>query len=202
MSEHVNDLLNAYFDGELKGRKLQSVQEHLAECDACRAELETLQGLSALLQEAPAAEFASHERFVSQVNLRLPERRTNPTRGRLIEAGWWMVPVGLLMAWIFVSTAALVSDAVTAASTFGLLDTAGTLLAAPPPDSAVWSARLGQFGLLEGESLRWAETTESFTRNVLPQFIWQVSIAFLYLTWIAIWWARQRRREPVPLLEG
>lgn len=202
MSEHVTEWLNAYHDGELKGRRLQRVQEHLAECDACRAELESLQGLSALLQEAPEAEFASHERFVSQVNLRLPERRPMPTRGRLIEAGWWMIPVGLLMAWIFVSTAVLVSDAVTAAHNLGLLDTSGALLAADPSDSAVWTSRLGQFGLLEGESLRWAETAESFTRNVLPQFIWQVAIAILYLTWIAIWWARQRRGEPVPLLEG
>jgi hypothetical protein len=202
MSEHVIEWLGAYLDGELKGGKLQRVQEHLAECDACRAELESLRGLSALLQEAPAAEFASQERFVSQVNLRLHERRTMPTRGRLIEAGWWMAPVGLLMAWIFVSTAVLVSDAVTAAHNFGLLDTSGTLLAMDPSDSAVWASRLGQFGLLEGESLRLAETAESFTRNVLPQFIWQVSIALLYLAWIAIWWARQRRREPLPLLEG
>jgi hypothetical protein len=119
MSEHVIEWLNAHLDGELKGRKLQRVQEHLAECDACRAELESLQGLSALLQEAPAAEFASQERFVSQVNLRLPERRTKQTRGRLIEAGWWMAPVGLLMAWIFISTAVLVSDAVTAAHNLG-----------------------------------------------------------------------------------
>jgi hypothetical protein len=202
MSEHVSEWLNAHLDGELKGRKLQRVQEHLAECDACRAELESLQGLSALLQEAPAAELASHERFVSQVNLRLPERRTTQSGGRLIEAGWWMIPVGLLVAWIFLSTTFLVSDVVTAANTFGLLDTSGTLPLSDPSEGAVWAARLGQFGLLEGESLRLAETAESFTRNVLPQFIWQVSIAFLYLAWIAIWWARQRRREPLPLLEG
>lgn len=202
MSEHVIEWLNAYHDGELKGRKLQRVQEHLAECDACRAELESLQGLSAMLQEAPEAEFASHERFVSQVNLRLPERRTKPTRFRLIEAGWWMVPVGLLMAWIFVSTAVLVSDVVSAADTLGLLDATGTLPVGDPSDDAVWISRLGQLGLLEGESLRWAEATEGLTRNVLPQFIWQGAIALLYLTWIAIWWARQRHREPVPLLEG
>lgn len=202
MSEHVIEWLGAHLDGELKGRKLQRVQEHLAECDACRAELESLQGLSALLQEAPAAEFASHERFVSQVNLRLPERRTTQSGGRLIEAGWWMIPVGLLMAWIFLSTTFLVSDVVTAANTFGLLDTAGTLPVADSSEGAVWTSRLGQVGLLEGESLGWAERTEGFTRNVLPQFTWQVSIAFLYLAWIAIWWARQRRREPLPLLEG
>ena len=61
----------------------------------------------------------------------------------------------------------------------------------------MWTSTLGQFGMLEGDSLQWAETTESFTRNILPQFVWQVSIALLYLTWIAIWWARQTRQGQV-----
>lgn len=202
MSEHVTEWLNAHLDGELRGRKLQRVQEHLAGCDACRAELESLQGLSAMLQEAPAAEFASQERFVTQVNLLLPQKRTAAPRRQLREIGWWMIPVGLLMAWIFVSTAILISDMVTAAHNFGLLDDVTTALFASSSDHAVWTSTLGRFGLLEGESLGLAEATEGFARNVIPQFIWQGSIALLYLSWIALWWARQRHREPVALLEG
>jgi predicted anti-sigma-YlaC factor YlaD len=202
MSDHITDWLNTYFDGELKGKRLYQVEEHLAECEACQAELDSLQGLSALLQEVPAAEFMPYERFVSQVSLRLPKRQVQSKGSKITEVGWWLIPVGLLMAWIFVSTAVLVSDAVSAAGSFGLLDTAGTLLTADHSDSAIWTSRLGQIGLLMGENLRWAESAENLTRNVLPQFIWQVSIAFLYLTWIAIWWARQTRREQVPLLEG
>jgi hypothetical protein len=205
MSNHVTEWLNAYVDGELKGRRLHEVEEHLAECEACQAELESLQGLSAMLQEVPAAEFTSNERFVAQVNLRLPQRRVATTRLRLLEAGWWMAPVGLLLIWIFISTTVLISDMVTTANNFGLLDSASALLVSNSSSDAYWTSTLGQFGLLEGDSLGWAESTESFTRNVLPQFIWQVSIALLYLTWIAIWWARQTRhaRQPqVPLLEG
>jgi hypothetical protein len=70
---------------------------------------------------------------------------------------------------------------------------------------ASWSATLGQFGLLSGNSLGWAELTEVFTRTSLPQIILQVSIALLYLSWIAIWWARHVRRARHPygqLLEG
>ena len=48
----------------------------------------------------------------------------------------------------------------------------------------------------------WAELTEAFTRNRLPQIVLQVAIALLYLSWIAIWWARQTRREHGQLLEG
>lgn len=202
MSNHVNEWLNAYLDGELKGARLRQVEEHLAGCEACQAELESLQGLSAMLQEVPAAEFASHERFATQVNLLLPQKQTAAPRLRLLEIGWWMIPVGLLMAWIFVSTAVLVSDVFSAAGSFGLLDDTTSALVADPSDYAVWTSTLAQIGLLEGDILGWAETIESFTRNVLPQFTWQVSIALLYLTWIAIWWARQRHQGQAPLLEG
>ena len=56
MSDHVIEWLNAYLDGELKGRRLYHVEEHLAYCEACRTELDSLQDLSALLQEVPAAQ--------------------------------------------------------------------------------------------------------------------------------------------------
>ncbi|HKJ38516.1 MAG TPA: hypothetical protein VJ972_07055, partial [Anaerolineales bacterium] len=147
------------------------------------------------------AEFTSNEHFISQVNLRLPRRPVASTGGKALEIGWWMVPVGLLVAWIFVSTSILLSNVVSVADTFGLLENT-TALISDPSDNAVWTSRLGQVGVLEGNNLQWAERSESLTRNVLPQIIWQVSIAMLYLTWIAIWWARQTRQVQVPLLEG
>jgi len=201
MSNHIIEQLNAYMDGELKGKQLRQVEEHLVECEACQAELESLQGLSTLLHEVPAPEFTANERFVTQVNLLLPERRTATTRNRILQVGWWMIPVGLLAAWIFISTSSLISNAVSAADSFGLLDNT-TALISDSSESAVWTSRLGQVGILKGEGLQVAETTESFTRNVLPQFIWQVSIALLYLAWIAMWWARQTLQEQGQLLEG
>ena len=202
MSNHVTEWLNAYLDGELTGRRLPQVEEHLAECEACKAELESLQGLSALLQEVPAPGFISNERFVGQVNLRLPQKQVKATKSKVMEAGWWLIPVSLLAAWIFFNTTVLISDMVSAATNFGLLDGGSALLVSDPSDNAVWTSTLGQVGLLEGDSLQLAESTESYTRNVLPQFVWQVSIAMLYLTWIAIWWARRTRQGQVPLLEG
>ena len=186
MSNHVTEWLNAYLDGELKSKQHHQVEEHLAICEACQAELESLQSLSALLHEVPAAEFTSSEHFVSQVNLLLPKRQVASTGHKVLEIGWWMVPVGLLMAWVFINTTSFISDTVSAAANFGLLDNTTTLIT-DASDNAVWTSRLGQAGVLEGNSLQWAETTESFTRNVLPQILWQVSIAILYLAWIAIW---------------
>jgi Putative zinc-finger len=205
MSKHVTEWLNPYLDGELHGNRLHDVEAHLAECGACQTELQSLRDLSELLHKVPAPEFTSPERFAAQVNLRLPHQPATITRSRLFEIGWWMIPVGLLAAWIFVSTAILVSDMISAANNFGLLDSANTLLVSGPSDTVNWTSTLGQFGFLEGNSLQWVEMTESYSRNVIPQFVWQVSIALLYLTWIAIWWARHtrhQRQQHGQLLEG
>jgi len=202
MSNHVTEWLNAYLDGELTNGRLHQVEKHLAECEVCQAEFDSLQSLSGLLHEVPAPEFKSLERFASQVNLLLPQKRTPPPQRSLFEVGWWMIPVGLLTVWIFISTTILVSDMVSAANNFGLLDNTTASLISEPSDTATWMSTLGQFGVLRGDSLQWAETTESYTRNVLPQVVLQVSVALLYLTWIAVWWVRQTRQPPVPLLEG
>jgi len=202
MSNHVTEWLNAYLDGELTNGRLHQVEKHLAECEVCQAEFDSLQSLSVLLHEVPAPEFTSLERFASQVNLLLPQKRTPPPQRSLFEVGWWMIPVGLLTVWIFISTTILVSDMVSAANNFGLLDNTTASLISEPSDTATWMSTLGQFGVLRGDSLQWAETTESYTRNVLPQVVLQVSVALLYLTWIAVWWVRQTRQPPVPLLEG
>jgi predicted anti-sigma-YlaC factor YlaD len=202
MSNHVIEWLNAYLDGELRGGRLQNVKEHLLHCEACRAELESLQGLSVLLQEVPTPEFTPNERFVSQVNLRLAHRPAGATRNKFLEVGWWMVPVGLLAAWVFISTAALLGDAVSAAKNFGVLDNTTASFISAPSDTADVTSTLGQFGMLQGKGLQWAETTESFSRNLLPQIVLQVSVALLYLTWFAIWWARHTRQGHGQLLEG
>jgi hypothetical protein len=75
-------------------------------------------------------------------------------------------------------------------------------LAADSSTGTLWSGTLEEFGLLSGNSLQYAELTESFTRNRLPQIVLQAAIALLYLSWIAIWWARQKPREHGQLLEG
>ena len=202
MPDHVTEWLNAYLDGELHGTRLRTVEAHLAECGVCQAELQSLQNLSGLLHKVPVPEFTSPERFATQVNLLLPHKPVAATGSRLFEIGWWMIPVGLLAAWTFVSTAVLVSNMISAASSFGLLDSTMALWVSGSSNTAYWTSALGQFSLLEGNSLQWFEVTEGYSRNVFPQFVWQVAIALLYLTWIAIWWARRTRQEQGQLLEG
>jgi len=202
MSKHVTQWLNAYLDGELNSRQLQHVEAHLAECLACQTELESLESLSGLLQEVPAPEFTSPERFAARVNLRLPHRQRATSESKIREAGWWMIPVGLLGAWIFIGTSFLVSDILSVANNLGLLAGVSDWLVFDSASQAYWSASLGQFGILSGNGLDWVASAEAFARTSLPQITLHVSIALLYLSWIAIWWARRRREGHGQLLEG
>ena len=204
MSNHMTEWLNAYLDGELKNGKLHQVEKHLVECEECREELESLKSLSSLLHEVPAPEFTPSERFAAQVSLRLPHEKPRVVKHKAHEVGWWMIPVSLLLLWVLIGSVEVVGHVVSAANEFGLLSLgdAPTWLVPGSSNGAVWSGRLGDFGLLSGDSLQWAELTESFTRDNLPQIVWQSAIALLYLSWIAIWWARHTPRETDQLPEG
>jgi hypothetical protein len=202
MSEHVTEWLNAYLDGELNSSRLPQVEAHLRNCQVCRAELESLQRVSGLLHEFSTPEFTSPERFAAQVNLRLPHQQPAPLENRMLEIGWWMIPVGLLGTWIFIGTSFFISDILSAANALGLLSGITDWMAFGPSNGIYVSATLGQSGLLSGNSLNWAEWTEVFTRMSLPQIILQISIALLYLSWLAIWWARHRHQAHGQLLES
>ena len=202
MSDHVTEWLNAYFDGELKNGRLRLVEKHLAGCETCRAELESLRDLSGFLQEAPEPDFPSPERFAAQVNLLLPHPWTPAPKPTLFDIGWWMIPVGIVAVWAFVSAALLLSNVVSAADTFGLLDNVTASWIAAPVEPANITATLGGFGMLSGNSLQWAERTERITRNAYPQLVLQASVAVLYLAWFAVWWARHTRQTQGRLIEG
>lgn len=195
MSKHIAEWLNAYRDGELRGARLQQVDAHLSECPECQAELEGLDLLSVLLHQVPAPRFTPPERFATEVNLLLPQARTKTSRRKILEVGWWMVPVGLLAAWIFIGTSFLVNGILATANGFGLIPGISDWLVFGASGGAYWSTTLGQFGVLSGNSLDWAAATEAFTRTSLLQITLEVSIALLYLSWVAIWWARHRHHQ-------
>ena len=52
--KHIHpDTLSEYLDGRLQGRVLARTEEKLAECDACRLELEELQATVAMMRQIP-----------------------------------------------------------------------------------------------------------------------------------------------------
>jgi predicted anti-sigma-YlaC factor YlaD len=201
----MTEWLSPYLDGELRGIQLHHVEAHLAGCQVCQAELESLARLSNLLHKAPMPEFTSPDRFAAQVSLRLPHQQAITPRKKILELGWWMIPVGLLAIWVFISASFLISDILTVANNLGLLSSVSNWMLFDELGMPNWSATLGQFGILNGNSLDLATTMEASTRASLLQISLQASIALLYLSWIAIWWARQTRHQPQQhsqLLEG
>src|SRR5579862_386389 len=54
MTEHVSELLSAYLDGQVNVPERSRVEAHLAECAACRADLEELRTLASMLRRLPA----------------------------------------------------------------------------------------------------------------------------------------------------
>jgi predicted anti-sigma-YlaC factor YlaD len=190
MSDHVLDLLGAYLDGELHGGQLRRVVAHLDECRSCLDEFQALQTLSTALHEVPVPDFPAPERLASEVALRLARDPVKPMRYRFLEFGWWLAPVGLILAWIFISTSLVVSEMVTAANDLGLLGSTSAWLVSGAAARADYSAFLGSLGVLDPGSLPWFTLSESFTRTLISNTTWQVSITLLYLSWMAISWVR------------
>ncbi len=198
MSEHVLRWLGAFHDGELAGRRLGQVQEHLAECEACRAELAGLQALTGLLQSAPPASSMPPERFVAQVGLRLPRHIEPPAWQQRLERAWQMVPLGLLGTWAVAQAVFIVAAGVLLAWRTGLAE--GVMAGWLPAWSGLWlaeawsfsGASVGDVGSIarqvfsNGGPLGWG-----FVLYLVTLFV----IGVLYWSWLASWWALQQHHQ-------
>ena len=201
MNEHVTAWLEAYHDGELRGRRLRKVEAHLESCAACRRELERLQAVATALRSVPAAEgLASPGRFVYEVGLRLRRRPEQPVWQRALNVGWQLAPVGLLGAWAFAQTVLVVAGVLSAAVRAGVGgDVAAGLLGisqgvtAEPGLAGLSGAGLNDLGpmvlrvLRSGGPLGWGPT-------VVVALL--ILIGVLYWSWLASWWARRRHLSP------
>lgn len=196
MNQHVTSWLEAYHDGELHGMRLRQVEAHLAECAACRTELEQLQALSALLQESPAAaRRTSPDRFVAQVKLRLARRPEQTVGKRALETGWRLIPVGLLGTWAFAQTVFVIVGIVFIASNMSG-DTAASLLPVPGGSWLLEAFRWTGMHLdrVERMVLQWLSTLGGLALLNLTLLI---VFALLYWSWLASWWVRQRQSSVV-----
>ena len=198
MIEHVTDLLGAYVDGELHGLRLRQVEDHLARCAACCKELAELRSLSTLLQETiPSEAFTPTDRFVANLTLNLPRRPETAPRRKPLEFMWWLVPVGVLGAWIFLQTVITVTTVVSTANLTGLFGHAAAWLQQSGSDQSLWfSAGMGLFGNhVQGDSRTVLDLLNDFSifgMNVTMQLVWQGGIALVYWFWLGLWWNRRR----------
>lgn len=197
MIEHVTEWLSAYLDGELCGLRLRQVEAHLTECAACRSELIGLRNLSALLKgTVPVETFMPTERFVTNLTLNLLRHPEARQRRSATEIVWWLVPAGILGAWVFIQTVLAVSTLVSTASLTGLFGNAAAWLQGGPQHTEWFSATLNLFGSnLSGNArtlLNVLDDLSIFRLSFTTQLAWQAGIGLLYWIWLAVWWTRRR----------
>jgi hypothetical protein len=206
MREHVTEWLGAYMDGELQGLQRCQVESHLVDCQACQAELEDLRELSSLLHAAdPVKEFIPADRFTAQLALRLPRRPEVPLRKKALEIGWWLIPAGILGAWVFVQVLLLMSGVVSTAGQAGLLGRAAAWFPTGPQHGAWMSSIASLLDLNLNESgnliLQTLDQIELFGTDILVPVIWQAVLGFVYVSWLLLWWMRSPRNNSIPLID-
>jgi anti-sigma factor RsiW len=195
MHEEMRNLLNGYLDGELQGRRLQEMESHLASCENCRNELEELRLVSERMQADTTLEDPSAERFIANLTLNLPRRDQAARPPKSFSLAWWLVPAGLLMAWVFIQTVYTLTDVVTVANLTGLLGSASHWLEAGQ-ESNWMSAATTVFGgqLLAQPGLSVLNNLSVAAANWLSGFIWEAVVVLLYGAWLGLWWLRRNPR--------
>lgn len=205
MNGHVTNLLPAYYDGQLNGKRLRQVEEHLQTCLTCQAELQELNALSALLHAPPVADdLLPPDVFVAQVGMRLPRKQQRPEMQRRLLAGWQAIPFGLLGIWAFVQAVFVVSSVIML--TLNVVPGGDQIVAMlPSPEAAPaqgdssllllgrlgfgffgdpGAIKLGRFGMqIFGDisPIGW---------SILLNVVITGLIGLMYWSWLASWWIR------------
>jgi hypothetical protein len=194
MVKHVTLWLDAYLDGELSGAQLRRVEDHLSGCDECRVKLEQTRNLSTLLREsAPVDEFLPSERFVSNLNLLLPRQPVQTRSHKVLEIGWWLIPIGALTIWLFFLITFSISSVLSTASEAGLFGNGFSLRGGSPQTewfSMAMNLSGGQIGSMGRSTLSMLNDLNIFMQDMMSSLIWQAFLAMLYLGWLASWWQR------------
>jgi hypothetical protein len=196
MHEEMRNLLNAYLDGELQGRRLQEMESHLGSCEDCQRELEELRMISERLQADTALEAPSPERFIANLTLSLPRKSQTERPQKSFSLAWWLVPAGLLMTWVFIQTVYALTDIVTAANLAGLLGTASHWLGSGQ-ESFWMSMATNLFGgqILAQPAMPLLNNVSVAADNWIHGFIWEAVVVLLYWAWLGLLWLRQNPRQ-------
>jgi anti-sigma factor RsiW len=190
MEKHISQWLAAYHDGELRGRRLAQVEAHLADCPECLEELEMLNALSSLLDQASDAPLlTSPDRFVAQVGLRLPRRKLVKPQAETRKAWVWAaLPVSLMVAMGFLWTVQWLTAGLELAQLFGFGEEAISRLTSAPVQP---TSLLGE---VSAEFIRFGVP---FSPQFLIGVILPAILAIAYLLWLILWGLNQQESETI-----
>jgi predicted anti-sigma-YlaC factor YlaD len=179
--QHINHLLDEYYDGELSPARRRQVETHLRVCPSCRAELEEIRQLSALLQDLPLPDaFSSPQLFGAQVALRVSRQQVE--RSNYPGMAWHVVPLLLLCG-----VAVLQGLFVLLGGVVGLARTAGRLgldLGARWPFWNALETQLGSVLRLSPASL----VTVLSVALMVVLYLATIAVFIPYLGWVRTLW--------------
>lgn len=191
MNPHDELLMDAYLDGELPPAQARQMEAHLAQCPECQTILQRHRALSALLQEAPAAQPRKNaNRFTAEVKLLLPRQAALPAPRSVAELVWRLAPVGLLTVIAFFEVALWIT------AIFRWIPGTDQLLAKLPgtASGAGWGAGLSA----PLDTLIGLVTPFSYWNlSSIAAFAFVLLAALMYLGWLASWWAAVNRKNQV-----
>jgi hypothetical protein len=198
MNKHINDLLGAYHDGELRGGRLRRVEQHLKSCSACQAELDALQELSGLLQISdPDVDFMPAERFAANLALHLPRRalQAQPRSTRMNR--WLWVPVSLLIVGVVLQITYSLGFVVSLTANSEVFSSQLAWLQSEQTLNMNWfTAGMNLFGDDVGITGQQVLTTLNDVHVIIAQLaqrlIPQALLAIGYMGWLFFWWLRQQ----------
>jgi hypothetical protein len=161
--------------------------------------LEELSQLSRLLRAAPQPDFTPALDFRAQLILQLPRQAEVPQprpNGFLLP---WMVPALILAGWIFVQMTFSLSVVVSFANQAGVLGGAANW-ASGAPEQMQWftavQSTLGGALNPEGQAgLKFFNDLGLFTQNLALSLLWQVGVAVLYWSAMALVWRKNGRNH-------
>ncbi|HUF39210.1 MAG TPA: zf-HC2 domain-containing protein [Anaerolineales bacterium] len=193
MTDHITQWLEAYHDGELRGARRRRVEDHLAVCAPCRAELEEIRSLSGLLAAAfPEEEFLTADRFAANLALSLPRRPAGPEPRRGFRIAWWLAPAGLLAALVFVDITFSIGTAIAFAADTGLFGGSLEWLQGAPPQMNWFASAVRLFGDRLGTpgvgALAFLNDLNVLITQMARPLMLQALLAFAYLGWLLVWW--------------
>ena len=191
MHNELYPLLNAYLDGELRGKRLREMQAHLDACEICRAEWTELRRVSDLVRTAPAPRFTPAERFASNLTLSLPRRRQRVQPQRFPPLAWWLVPAGLLGLWFFLQTVFALTNVVHLANVGGLLGQTAPWLSDGQSQTVWFAVTSNLFGIQltagEQSALSLLNDVNIFGADLFQHLFWHSGLLLLCLGWIVAW---------------
>ena len=194
MSDHILSILNAYYDGELSPNQMRKVEHHLAQCSTCRQAYDDIVSTSAWLHNLPEPEMVPAEKMAADIALLLPREQEKPRSQSNTSIIWWIVPIVLFFVWVLIGSTHIISNILITANGFGLITIDSSMFTPQSINDLIFSKFIENLSTVVPKDLSWMINTQDFVRENVIRSIINISIAMLYLSWIAIWRANQNRQ--------